>query len=59
MSKKNHCSPRTSPAHHKPKKKTSNAPNWRKMFFQVTFKLIEALWMIVQIIQYICEIIRK
>ena len=29
------------------------------MFFQIAFKAIEAVWMIVQVIQYICEILRK
>ena len=60
MPKKNRCSRRTSPAPHSPKKKSpKTAPNWRKMFFQIAFKAIEAIWMIVQVIQYICEILRK
>lgn len=60
MSKKNRCSRRTPPATHSPKKKSpKTAPNWRKMFFQIAFKAIEAIWMIVQVIQYICEILRK
>ena len=33
-----------------------SAPNWRKSIFLIGFKLIEAAWMIMQIIQQLREI---
>jgi len=60
MSKKNRCSPRTPPANRNSHRKSHKvAPNWRKVFFQIAFKVIEAVWMIVQIIQYLSEMLRK
>ena len=60
MSKKNRCSFRTPPANRTSRKKShTSKPNWRKIFFQVAFKVIEAVWMIVQIIQYLSEMARK
>ena len=60
MSKKNRCSFRTPPANRASHKNSHpSKPNWRKVFFQVVFKIIEAVWMIVQIIQYLSEMIRK
>lgn len=32
---------------------------WRKWLFQALFKGIELLWMVVQIIQYLCEIFKS
>ena len=40
-------------------KKKSQRTTVKLMVFKVTFKLIEALWMIVQIAQYFVEIFRK
>lgn len=60
MSKKNRCSPRTPPATRTSHKNShSSKPNWKKVFFQITFKVIEAVWMIIQVIQYLSEMIRK
>lgn len=59
MSKKNHCSRRTSPANRNARGKSQLlAPNWRKTLFKVVFKVIEAVWMLVQIIQQLGEIFR-
>lgn len=60
MSNKNRCSPRTSPANRKSHQKSHKPKtSWRKVFFQIAFKAIEAAWMIVQVIQYLSEIIRR
>ena len=40
-------------------KKKSQKTTVKLMVFKVIFKLIEALWMIVQIAQYFIEIFRK
>ncbi len=60
MSKKNHCSPRTPPATRKPKQKAHKVKvTLRKTCFQIAFKAIEAIWMVVQIVQYLSEILRR
>ena len=60
MSNKNRCSPRTSPANRNSHQKSyKNKVSWQKVLFQITFKAIEAVWMIVQIIQYLSEIVRR
>ncbi len=60
MSNKNRCSPRTSPANRNSHQKShKHKTSWQKVIFQIAFKAIEAAWMIVQVIQYLSEIIRR
>ena len=60
MSNKNRCSHRTSPANRNSSQKSHrHKTSWQKVFFQIAFKAIEAVWMIIQVIQYLSEIIRR
>ncbi len=44
-------------ASHKPNKKSEKKrKKLRSKIFKIVFKGIEALWLIVQIVQYICQI---
>lgn len=32
---------------------------WRKKAFKILFRLIEAFWMLIQIVQHVCEFFKK
>ena len=42
-----------------PKNARKKRPILRQKVFQFLFKGVEALWMLVQIVQYICEFFKK
>lgn len=41
-----------------PKKSHRKKSPWQKLIFKILFKGIEAIWMVVQIIQYLSEIFK-